>query len=85
MTPKNDVAALKQPDLKEAYNIEIRNRFSALMGERKRRKHRKPYRNDQLQLELSIRSDTCSSRKGIAKEKTRSKTSMDNRGNTTKK
>ena len=34
MTPKIDVAALKQPDLKEAYNIEIRNRFSALMGER---------------------------------------------------
>ena len=33
-TPKIDVAALKQPDLKEAYNIEVRNRFSALMGER---------------------------------------------------
>ena len=31
---KIDLAALKQPDLKEAYNIKVRNRFSALMGER---------------------------------------------------
>ena len=35
-------------------------------------------------MELSTRSYKCSSRKGIAKEKTSSKTSMDNRGNTTK-
>ena len=34
MTPKFDVAALKQPDLKKSYNIEVRKRFSALMGER---------------------------------------------------
>ena len=45
---------------------------------------RKPYRKDQLQVELSTRSDKCSSRKGIAKEKSRSKSNMDNRGNTTK-
>ena len=39
MTPKINVAALKQPDLKEAYNIEVRNRFSALMGERENREN----------------------------------------------
>ena len=82
MTPKIDVAALKQPDLKEAYNIEVRNRFSALMEERENGEN----------IENPIERINCKwnylqeaiSRKGIAKEKTRSKTNMDNRGNTTK-
>ena len=85
MTPKSDVAALKQPDLKGAYNIEVRNRFSALMGEREiGEKIENPIERINCKWNYIQEAINAAQEKVLPKKKTRSKTSMDNRGNTTK-
>ena len=85
MTPKIDVAALKQPDLKEAYNIEIRNRFSTLMGETENGENiENPIERINCKWNCLQEAINAAQEKVLPKKKTRSKTSMDNRGNTTK-
>ena len=84
MTPKIDVAALKQPDLKKAY-IVVRNRFSALMGERDNGENiENPIERINCKWNYLQEAINAAQEKVLQKKKTRSKTSMDNRGNTTK-